>query len=186
MIDISKINSGDLLFVRVRFVWYKPRTYLSRLINFGINFWNGLQGKPYCPCNHVAIFCWNDRGLWVFESDENGFVRKSASEYMRGLTPDNYWIKRYDIGQYNVLGVLLKLEGVKYAYENLFKEVANQLFNEKIDMYGNKAGERMVCSQVVATAINRLNSTLCVEPMNQDPQDLYFDNKSKFINLELN
>jgi len=181
MMDLSQINAGDLLFVRTRFKWNKPRTYLSRLINFGINFWNGILGNPYCPCNHVAIFVWDDMGLWIYESDENGFNRKSAPTYLRGLYINDYWIKRYNINQLKVITAARKLEGIKYAYENLFKEVGNQLLNERINFYKNDKGKRMVCSQVVATLINNIDATLCNDPLNYDPQDLYFDNDSEFI-----
>jgi hypothetical protein len=179
MIDITQAKTGDVVFIRTRFDWKKPRTYLSRLINFGINFWSGIFGKSYCPANHVGILVWFNNRLCFFESDENGFNRKEAFDYFKNITNDNVWIKRYDIDEESLRFQVLRLEGAKYAYEHLFKEVANQLTNERFEAFKNT--KRLVCSQSVALAIHRTNTKLCKKPLNHDPQDLYFDNDSEFI-----
>jgi len=183
--NLDNIQTGDVLLTRTRWKWYKLNTYLSRLINFGTNFWTGIQGKPYSPCNHSAIFVWIDKVLYVFESDSKGFTRKPAIEYLQGIADDNYWIKRYpNIHATTCYSNTVKIEGFGYNYLKLFKEVPNQLTNENFETVRKKPMKKMVCSQAVAFVINSTDARYCINPNNYDPQDLFFDNDSKFITFK--
>ncbi len=182
MFNPENIKTGDVLLTRTRFKWNKISTYLSRLINFGTNFWSGILGKPYSPCNHSGIFIWVQGTLYIFESVDEGFVRKLAPIYMSKLTKDNYWIKRYDnINEFWCFHNAVIIEGMKYNYLKLFKEVANQLTNEQFETVRKRPWKRAVCSQAVAYIINSCNKEYCDNPNNFDPQDLYMDTNSRFL-----
>lgn len=73
---------------------------------------------------------------------------------------------------------------IGYDYLKLVKEFGNQLTNEQFETKRKKPIKRMVCSQSVAYVINSCNKFVCINPNNYDPQDLYLDSDSYFINFK--
>jgi hypothetical protein len=192
MIDLSKFQSGDVLLVRVRWNWKKLATYLSRAINFTINFWNGiltyfkkydslLKVRPYCPVNHVMIYVIDHEGnRLIFESNEKGFVRVGAYERLSQITIDNIWVKRYSIDSSKAYNACCKIEGTRYGWIIIFEDLIKELSNKKIKFVWKK-WKGMVCSVSVANAINQLDSNMCVDWNSNDPAIMYLDPNSKFI-----
>lgn len=102
MIDLSQLRSGDVIMTRVRWDWKTLPSYLSRAINFMINFWSGIltffskydkriKPRPYCPCNHVMIYVYYMNNHYIYESAGKGFVRVDAYERLKNITLDNIW-----------------------------------------------------------------------------------------------
>jgi hypothetical protein len=180
MIDLTKIQTGDVMFLRVRWNPWNIKTYLSRLINFGINFWDGLLNGvfgadyTYCPCNHVGIFINENGTIYLCEADEFGFTRKISSIRLRDINNNDIWVKRFpDLN--NVEDDINKMLGTKYDYGFLIREFGDLLTDKKFEgskMHDFKEG---VCSNIVAKILNSSNPDLCKSPYNYTPKDIYFE-----------
>ncbi len=183
MIDLSALQSGDLIFTRVRWDWKYLPSYLSRGINFFINLWSGIERKPYCPCNHVMVYINHNGQHLIYESDGKGFHPVNAYDRLKDVTLDNIWAKHYPINNKFAYQVCEIMTGTKYGWVIIFEQIIRQLSNEKISFYW-LPWKGMVCSMTGARVINFLNGAFCKSWQKADPQDLYFDNDSKFIQLK--
>jgi len=168
------------MFLRVRWNPWNIKTYLSRLINFGINFWAGLSkylfntDYTYCPFNHVGIFI-NDNGtVYLCEADELGFTKKLASNRLSNIKNNDIWVKRFD-NLTNVEQNIDKLIGTKYDYPFLVREFFDLLTDKKFEKSKMHSFKKGVCSNIVAKILNLSNPELCKDSYNYTPKDVYFE-----------
>lgn len=187
MIDISKIQTGDVMFMRVRWNPWNIKTYLSRLINFGINFWDGIcnflfgRDYNYCPANHCGIFVRDFKGqLYLFEANEKGFVGEIALVRLKNISENDIWVKRF-YALKNVEENVQAMVGIEYDYFYLVKQFGNLLTNEILENNRKHEFNKAVCSTAVAEILNKCNSQRCRIPYNYDPKDLWMEPGGKFI-----
>lgn len=187
MIKISEIQTGDVMFLRVRWNPMDIKTYLSRLINFGVNFWAGISkflfntDYTYCPANHVGIFLRDHQGkLYLHEADDLGFTAKIALVRLVDIKENDIWVKRFH-GLTNVEENIGSLVGVEYDYFYLVKQFGNLLTGEQFESKKKKAFNKAVCSNSIAEILNKCNPNLCKLPYNYDPKDLWFEPGGEFV-----
>ena len=129
------------------------------------------------------VYIFKDGKHYVYESDGKGFRQKNAYERLGAITLDNIWCKRYPINNKYAYNVCESMVGIKYGWVIIFEQIIRQLSNERISFYW-KYSKGMVCSMTAGKFINSFNPNLCKDWSKADPQDLYFDTDSTFIQLK--
>lgn len=183
MIDLAKIETGDIGFVYFKFNIRDVDTYLSWFTRFFMN-WQALFGRSQkIRTQHCGMFAWVDGELYFYQSIFNGFLPVLASDFFKDTLPGDLIIKRYPVfvptdavqrfrSKYNFVGAML------------FQLIRQLSFNV-IDLEAQKRGtKRTYCCQAIGKIINIFSEGVhCQFWGSLDTQNLLFDPASKIITI---
>ncbi len=180
------LRDGDQIFQNNKFSIKDINTYLSRVIYFGINFWNWIKKRPICPVHHCGTI-FRENGQWyVYEAKSQGYVRTNLSDKFNNKNITLLLIKRYDLKLNQVLIMHTKarfLLNTDYDFISLFKHFFTQLFDQKIDLehryYNHKIGD-INCSEANGILLHEAGIEFR-NPKSLDPEDLWKDSRSIII-----
>lgn len=158
--ETTKLKTGDVIFTRMPFVWYKPVRYISWCIRLILGTWY----------NHVAIYV----EIWdadhVAESSAGGVQNRPLKKWARDYEVE---VKRceYVGGKKEIARNIMRYQGYTgYDYISLlFFQLIYQTLGIWIGKTKDKAIKKLYCSEYVALIFKDLFPNWWVVT----PKDLY-------------
>ena len=160
-----RLKTGDIVFVKMPFVWFKPLRYVSLIIRKVLKTW----------FNHIAIIVIIENAVFVAESTAGGVK----------ITPFKQWskdsfieIQRNDRLTQNALSRIMKYQGFTgYDYKSLvWYQIILQFFGKWEGKKREAAAERLYCSEYYAL----VDKESFPQWWRTTPKDIY---KKEFLSL---
>ena len=157
IIDISEINTGDILLV-------SSKSKLSTLIQ-------KFEGGKW---SHSAIFWWVYGELFVIEADKYGIAITKFSDYLNSnsdllILKPTFKVDGSEYGKF----MLPYIGHTPYNYFDLFIVQPIYILSNKKIWLGDKNTSRFMCSEFIAFVYNHFNSLIFEDWSKLTPEDLF-------------
>lgn len=186
----KKFKNGDIYFQKNTFNIFDINSYLSPIIYFGINFWRYMLHKPKCPVHHCGIIFKENNTWFIYESKSKGIEKNKLDDKFKNKSITTIKFKRYKLNNEQKKLIKIKCDeyvgNIKYDIGSIFLHFFRQLFNKKVDLSTNPnkyKNKKMNCCEFIGEVLFVSDIKFNTNIKSLDPVDLYFDCRSKVIDI---